>query len=299
LCRVVRRLAVGRDDVVARLQSRLGGGRAFDHLVNHGGLDAEVWLEFEVAYLVAVFIRHRRLYRERHALSFALDDDGKLLVPLHRRNDVHPAPRRVLLVVERDDSVARFESRRVRRAALLDLTDDRSERGHADHHRADEGNRERRQDVHHGPGDADEKLLPAWPEVETFARGNLFARALFESGVRLVAAELDVAAERDERESVVRSPPASPPDALAESDREGLDAYAEQLSDEEVAEVVQDDGGAEYEDEGEYVEQVHKIKFLRTKPKPRKRLEALPRRPVVSKFTRACGRASNLTLQRL
>jgi hypothetical protein len=71
-------------------------------------------------------------------------------------------------------------------------------------------------------------------------------------------------------------PQRAAPEALAEADREGLDADAEQLRDDEVAELVQDDCRAEDEDESENPGHKGKDFFRfgpRGDPKPQK-LEA-------------------------
>src|SRR5215204_4322032 len=256
LRRVARGLAVEREEAVARLQARLRRGRAFERLIDDDRLHAEVGLEAEVADLVPVLLHDLRVDGERQALAVAVDDHGQRLRALDRRGDVHPAPRRLVLSVEGDDAVAGLEAGRLRRAALLDLTDDRRQRRHAHRHRGHEWNRQRRQHVHHRPGHADQKLMPARAEVEALLGRNLFGAALFDAGVRVVAAELDVAAQWDEREAIVGRPPLAPPEALAEADRKGLDADAEHLRDDEVAELVQDDRGAEDEDESQETEHV-------------------------------------------
>src|SRR5215204_785885 len=250
LRRVARGLAVEREEAVARLQTGLLGGRVRERLIDDDRLEAEV------ADLVPVLLHDLRVDGERQALAVAVDDHGQRLRALDRRGDVHPAPRRLVLSVEGDDAVAGLEAGRLRRAALLDLTDDRRQRRHAHRHRGHEWNRQRRQHVHHRPGHADQKLMPARAEVEALLGRNLFGAALFDAGVRVVAAELDVAAQWDEREAIVGRPPLAPPEALAEADRKGLDADAEHLRDDEVAELVQDDRGAEDEDESQETEHV-------------------------------------------
>src|SRR5205085_4060762 len=245
--------AVEREYLVARLQPGLLGGRAFLHHVNHDP-DGDVPVigeHAEVADLLAVLLALLRRDREREALPAALDRKLNRLPRRDRPVVLDLLPGRALAPVEGDDAVARAESRGLRRAPVNHVADDgRRHQGHAHYHGEDEGDGERRQDVHHRPGDGDRNLLPARAQVEALAGGNLLARALLQSGVRVVAAELDVAAERDEREAIVGRAPAAAPQALAEADREGLDAYAEQFGDQEVAELVQDDGSAEDEDEG-------------------------------------------------
>src|SRR5919205_154812 len=143
-----RGVAVDGDEAVALLQPRLLGGRARQRLIDDDRLHAVVGLEAEVADLVAVLLDDLRGDVERDALAAAVNDDGERPVALDGGGDVHPAPRRVGLAVEADDAVAGLEPRRLGRAALLDLADDRRQRGHAHRHRAHERDRQRRQDVH-------------------------------------------------------------------------------------------------------------------------------------------------------
>jgi hypothetical protein len=186
------------------------------------------------------------------ALAAALDFDRQRLVGRQQRVVLNLLPVVVLYAVEGDDAVARLYARALGRAVRRDgLDDGRRHHRHADHHREREGHGERRDDVHHRARDADAELLPARAKVEALARGDLFLSPLFDSRVRVVAAELDVAAERYEREAVVGRSPTSAPYALAEADREGLDANPQQLRDDEMAELVQNNRRAEDEYEGE------------------------------------------------
>ena len=150
------------------------------------------------------------------------------------------------LAVDRDDLVAGQEAGLGTRRVRLDRADDRRhalQRRHldADHEQAgDEQDRERA--VHQRTGEVDQDALPA-RLVEEVARVVGRFSGLF-------AGELDVAAERHQRDLVLGLADLPAEQALSEAEREGEHLHAEGLGDQEVAGFVDEDDDAESEDEG-------------------------------------------------
>src|SRR6185295_18034419 len=89
------------------------------------------------------------------------------------------------------------------------------------------------------------------PQIETFARRNVRRTFAFDRRVRFVAAQFHIAAERDQRHSIIRVPFFLSKQARPKPKRKGFDSYFQQLSDNEVSELVKRDCGAENENEGE------------------------------------------------
>ena len=128
----------------------------------------------------------------------------------------------------------------------LDGADDRRhalQRRHldADHEQAGDQH-DRQHAVHQRAGEIDQDPLPA-RLVEEVAR--IVGRVS-----RLLAGELDVTAERHQRDPVVGLADLPAEEALAEAEREGEHLHSEGLGDQKMAGLVNEDDDAEGEDEG-------------------------------------------------
>ena len=157
----------------------------------------------------------------------------------HLEDRVLPAVE--LLAVGGEQAVADLEAGGGGPRARLHMPDDRSnalqirnlDPGHENDR--DQGHGE--DDVHRRPRQIDQESLPPWL-VQKFPRirGDL---------PRIFATQLDVAAERQKRDSIVGLTPLKAEEALAEAQRKGQDLGLEGLGDEEVTRLVNEDDRSE------------------------------------------------------
>ena len=183
----------------------------------------------------------------------AVHRDVEPLAGVHSEDEFRVPPAGRHLSVDRDDAVARQESRRVGRGTRLDDLDDGRLQlvlGHAHPHGEDSGVQdESEHEVHRGAREQDQRALPALAHGERRLRG----RALRQRG--LVGAQphdAHVTAERYRGDAVVGAAPHLPEEPLPEADGEDLDGKTERLGDGEVPELVDDheDGKDEQKSQG-------------------------------------------------
>src|SRR5947209_5571103 len=132
-------------------------------------------------------------------------------------------PFRILRSVERDDAITFLQPSSLRCASRRDALNHRSGRyRHAIHQSADQWNHERRQNIHHGSSDRDQKFLPAWAQHVLLFRWNVGCTCALNWCIRFVAAEFDIAPKRNRGDAIIRSAPLAPPEARTESNGERL-----------------------------------------------------------------------------
>ncbi len=124
-------------------------------------------------------------------------------------------------------------------------------------HHVDRGEKEnRQQDVHGRTGDGDQEAVP--PRMVHELAG--IVGALIH---RILAAHLDVAAERQQVDAIVGFPSAEADQALAESNGELLYAHPQQLGHGKMAELVDQDHEPQNWDNVEISERTKKLRHSR------------------------------------
>src|SRR5262249_5398824 len=178
--------------------------------------------------------------RDVETLAAAIHFDVQPLPSVHREDELRVTPPRHRVAVDREEAVARLESRRGSRRILLDDLDDRSLElvgGHPHSDREDgRVEDESQHHVHERTREQDQRALPTSADRRRLGRSPVRERRF----VRPETDDLDVAAERDRRDPVVRAVPLLSKEPLAETDRKDLDGEPEGLGHGEMAKLVDD-----------------------------------------------------------